>query len=266
MILRNNIIFGTLLCLISVNVIKVAHGNPQTIYLPAHYATIEDAKHEFKNHKPVLLWDLHKVILDHVMKRMFFHKRSNRSSNWWAITKDTAQALLSLNTYRHIYTQARAGNKVTQAYLDAFKNYPNLYEAFLRLANDIHVPNTSVIEILKEMHAHHHQYIFSNIGPAILKDLQQEYPEIFESFSDSKNVINNQDPHTGPWLCKPRPSAYAAALDFIVKKDGSSARSRVIFIDDKLENIKAAQQGGMIGILFTNASQLRNDLSLLGLL
>jgi|ERR1051326_3622873 putative hydrolase of the HAD superfamily len=67
------------------------------------------------------------------------------------------------------------------------------------------------------------------------------------------------------WSCrvgaaKPEPAIYQAALAKLeVQPD------QVLFLDDKLENIRAAEEFGIRGIVFENLSRLRTDLETLGL-
>jgi len=60
---------------------------------------------------------------------------------------------------------------------------------------------------------------------------------------------------------KPSPAFYKKTL----KRIGATA-NECVFIDDKLENVKAAQSLGMTGIVFTNTLQLEKDLHALQLL
>jgi putative hydrolase of the HAD superfamily len=60
-------------------------------------------------------------------------------------------------------------------------------------------------------------------------------------------------------LRKPQPAMYQRALD-ILGKPGD----RVLFIDDRQENVTAAQAAGIKAIRFDGAGQLRRDLETLG--
>ncbi|WP_176591741.1 HAD family phosphatase [Sphingobium sp. EM0848] len=62
-------------------------------------------------------------------------------------------------------------------------------------------------------------------------------------------------------LVKPDPAIYRLALD----RFGLRAE-QALFIDDRAENIVAAQAQGMYGHLFRDAAMLRRELALLGLL
>lgn len=60
-------------------------------------------------------------------------------------------------------------------------------------------------------------------------------------------------------LRKPQPAMYRRALDVL----GRPAE-RILFIDDRQENVAAAQTAGIKGLRFDGADQLRRDLGMLG--
>ena len=59
---------------------------------------------------------------------------------------------------------------------------------------------------------------------------------------------------------KPDPAIYHYTLDKLGTQPGET-----LFLDDKLENVKAAQAMGMIAFQFSDVHQLRNDLLAAGL-
>ncbi len=60
-------------------------------------------------------------------------------------------------------------------------------------------------------------------------------------------------------MCKPHANIYRYALKKLCSK-----ASDVVFIDDNLDNVKAARKIGMYAILFTSLAQLKRELSRLG--
>lgn len=62
-------------------------------------------------------------------------------------------------------------------------------------------------------------------------------------------------------LRKPRPEIYRRALDILGRPP-----QRVLFIDDRQENVAAAEASGMKAIRFEHADQLRRDLEILNVL
>jgi putative hydrolase of the HAD superfamily len=60
-------------------------------------------------------------------------------------------------------------------------------------------------------------------------------------------------------LRKPEPAIYRRALDIL-----GQPPERILFIDDRQENVAAAEGAGIRAIRFENAAQLRQDLTALG--
>ena len=60
-------------------------------------------------------------------------------------------------------------------------------------------------------------------------------------------------------LRKPHPAIYRRALDILARP-----AERILFIDDRQENVTGAVAAGMKGIRFDGAEQLRRDLEILG--
>jgi putative hydrolase of the HAD superfamily len=95
--------------------------------------------------------------------------------------------------------------------------------------------------------------ILSNMGPEVLRTMRQEF-----AWLAGFNQLT--------WSCelgiaKPDPAIYTLTCDKLgVRLDES------LFIDDKLDNIRAAEQLGLHGIQFKNVDQLRRDLAARNLL
>jgi putative hydrolase of the HAD superfamily len=62
-------------------------------------------------------------------------------------------------------------------------------------------------------------------------------------------------------LRKPEPAMYRRALDILGRRG-----ERVLFIDDRQENVAGAEAAGMKGLRFDGADRLRRDLELLNVL
>lgn len=110
-------------------------------------------------------------------------------------------------------------------------------------------------------------YVLSNIGPAAYygwqstKDSQLKsvglkdiYPEIFKYFTAAYIAAK-----------KPSTQAYTGFLASCIRNQKNKKKPTIIFIDDKIENILAAVQQGLIGILFKDPNQLESDLKMLGI-
>jgi putative hydrolase of the HAD superfamily len=93
--------------------------------------------------------------------------------------------------------------------------------------------------------------ILSNIGDTVLANMQREL-----------KWLNRFDVHVWSYqlhMAKPDAAIYLHTL-----KQLGTKPEETLFIDDKQVNIDAANGVGMKGILFTNADQLRADLSAQG--
>jgi len=98
--------------------------------------------------------------------------------------------------------------------------------------------------------------IFSNIGAEIFKDLEKKYPVFFSYF----NSVTLPSQANG-YIRKPSHNSFKNYLanHHILDK-------QIIFIDDKMRNIKPAYKHKIVGILYKNPDQLKEQLLLLGIL
>ncbi len=104
------------------------------------------------------------------------------------------------------------------------------------------------------------QFLLSNIDALGFKDLLKiEMGATLKSVIDEKNLFTSADIGYN----KPHPNAY----QHILKVHGLKA-SECVFIDDQLENVKAARDLGMIGIHVQdkNYKRVRKQLKVLGVL
>ena len=95
--------------------------------------------------------------------------------------------------------------------------------------------------------------ILSNMGPELLKYMRQEF-----------GWLGRFDHHT--WSCelgiaKPDPAIYIHTCEKL-----KVTPDEALFLDDKPENIRAAESVGLKAILFTNVDALREELRRRGLL
>lgn len=95
-------------------------------------------------------------------------------------------------------------------------------------------------------------YIFSNIDATAFQELKQKFPGYFELFEDCQ-VIHNNDAAAK----KPAASSYEQCKAMVAQKH---AGKKIVFVDDKKENIQAACKAGLVGLRFTSAAKLTNDL------
>lgn len=95
-------------------------------------------------------------------------------------------------------------------------------------------------------------FILSNMGHEPFDLLKKTYPDILALFDD---CIISADTH----FIKPEPMIFQYFLDKHKLK-----AEECIFIDDQEENILAAQELGIVGILFDKVSHVRKKLKRLG--
>ena len=239
MIDKKQVILTILLVALPLNWLIINNSNGQTVFLPSTYASLQSAHQYFSAHRPIFLWDLHKVIFTIKPSRIFSCQRSTKSNpnsapSRFTVCKELITSLFCLSTYKTMYSELKLGTKVTQAYLDSFAHLPALHETLLHIANDIQTPNPDIYTLLTDIKkAGYQQLILSNIGPDLLADFIKQHPEVFDNFNSKQNTINaikrhNNNSDLGPWLFKPQPEAYQTAL-----QQTKTPSHLHIFIDDQ---------------------------------
>jgi FMN phosphatase YigB (HAD superfamily) len=114
------------------------------------------------------------------------------------------------------------------------------------------IPNTPVVNLIKELKQRGYKiYLFSNIGTQQLQDLITKLPDIFTHFDGFHPALPELD-----YAKKPSKIVFESFL----KKFNPNNTCAVIFIDDKMRNIKVAEAHGMIGIQYVNPTQLSHAL------
>ncbi|MFQ5928113.1 MAG: HAD family hydrolase [Acidobacteriota bacterium] len=108
-------------------------------------------------------------------------------------------------------------------------------------------------KLFRQLKQSHQLIALSNTNEIHFNYLIQAYPLIRE-FDDY--VLSYQ-----VGSLKPDPQIFSAALD----KVGCSP-SEVLFVDDRIENVQAAEKMGIKGILFVGEKELRGELESLGVL
>lgn len=253
------VILGLLLALGAALYVTYNDEQPaQTLYVSRYFSCAQDAQKAFINQKPVMLWDLHGVL--------FYKPRfSMITRGLWNIENKPKfifqffSALCRSNIRKTIHHFGKQECLVSQAYFDAAQEYDHAYTQLIKLTNNIYIPNKpiyNVVEALTDEGCKH--YLFSNIGPKALKDLQKTYPQYFAFLEEQKNTINPSTPHYTHWVWKPQTQAFNKALDYLNK---THKPWTTIFVDDNIKNIKKAQEMGMNAILFASVEQFENDIN-----
>ncbi|MEA1880893.1 MAG: HAD family phosphatase [Candidatus Marinimicrobia bacterium] len=112
---------------------------------------------------------------------------------------------------------------------------------------------TPVVPLLKTLSANYNIWLLSNTNPRHIKD------ELDLRFS-FLNYIDGGIYSFDAGIRKPDSAIYEYALE----KSGAKANESV-FIDDLIDNIKAAQKQGFLGIHYVGEDQLLEDLNNLGI-
>ena len=120
------------------------------------------------------------------------------------------------------------------------------------------VPMEGMQELLEELSsAGCILYLFSNIGGVVLDNLRGRYPNLFQYFHGFHTPTEHNT-----YAKKPSTEAFKSFLDlYNAERDHT-----VVFFDDKLANVDAANKNGLIGIQFTSSAQARSYIVSLGLL
>lgn len=109
-------------------------------------------------------------------------------------------------------------------------------------------PINEVIALFKQFSQSHNTYLLSNFQADPFLDLKRHYPFL----NDAKGYIVSGIEK----VMKPDPAIYRFLLDRF-----NLNPAETLFIDDRLENIVAAQRLGLVGIVYHSVSQLKHDLS-----
>ena len=136
-----------------------------------------------------------------------------------------------------------------------FPQHAYLIDAYVHRFNEtIHEPVTGSLEIVTELAARDVPIFgITNFGAEFWAGFRPTAP-VFDHFTDI--IVSGEEK-----LVKPDAAIYALAL-----KRFNLAAGEGIFVDDRLENVEAAEANGFAGHHFIDAATLRSDLEARGLL
>jgi HAD superfamily hydrolase (TIGR01509 family) len=152
-----------------------------------------------------------------------------------------------------------AGGAGGSGYVQVLNGYkPGLGDTVISIMRS-HYPIEGMTELIKELHDLGYTLrIATNEGEVLFQDKKNQFPELFDYFSEGKTVDYST---AQPWIKKPH-------LDYFTQyhQQFNPDRSKtIIFIDDQQKNITAARNAGMVGIVFKDHYQLRSELIALGI-
>lgn len=258
--MKKRYIFGTFVfVLVGITIFFEIKTPPEkTLYISSAFSSLQEPQKSFAKQRPIILWDLHDCLFDKP-RFAFWRKGIWQIENKPKFFYQCAKALLNRNVRDAIISQQDRQSYIPQSYFEAIHGYEHLYVELNKLVNAIYTPNKKMFQLVKELNeAGYKQYIFSNIGPVTLAELQHDYPQYFAHFSHMQNVINKVTPAPNQWIQKPNRKAFEKAMSAV---DMNKHPHNIIFIDDRENNIKKAHETGINGIVCVNPEQLKKDLN-----
>lgn len=203
----------------------------------------------------IILWDLHDVVLKRTgtfSTVMSYPHKAKALSN--SNLRGKMVKILCKNTFKE-------GS--SEEYIHMARQYNNPYlEEIIVKASNAQTPIPGTAAIINELHtAGYEQHVGSNIGKTAFEAIinPTEYPHcacVFRCMNIEKShVVEYND---GDIIKKPNPDFFT---QYLRKNNIDTNKTRVFFIDDKKENIEAANNLGLYGIQFKNPEQLREDLA-----
>lgn len=201
-------------------------------------------------HDVVLAFDLHSVIFTHdwrqVGKILWNYPHKLYAISCGFNLKFVCKSL-------HLFFD----NPTDEEFFALFAQYcPKLVPLALDLMN-AYKPQEPMVTIVQKLKSHGYSlHVVSNIGPRRYRTLCEKYPEIMNLFDKAKTINNDID----NLIKKPNPQFFHDYL-----RDYDPEHKKVIFIDDKKENVQSARSVGLQAIRFKNPSQLICQLDKMGI-
>ena len=208
---------------------------------------------QFSPKTHIFLWDLHDVILEKSLWSWFMNcMRFNRKREIVRhLNKKTIKIsfLFFLERFKLIKKQMVSEELIKAAQAT---NNDALVELIMIVCSSYR-PIKKTVTLIQELsdlgYTHH---LGSNIGRTVYDDCTKKFPTIFNRFEGFTIPFESEQ---SKMVKKPHPDFFNAHIDKHNLKP-----EQIIFIDDKLANVHAAQSVGMHAIHFKNAKQLRKQL------
>ncbi len=225
------------------------------------YSTVSHTR-DTASKNTIFLWDLHEVILK--KDTAAIAKISCKNIFSTKIIRKLQRPLVR-DFFTLINNQARGIETSAEEFIwiaDQY-NHPALAQMIRDLQNSQQL-NPGILPIVKHLHSRGYtHHVGSNIGESCFNQLanKERYPHFSELFSyfdlTAPQVVSFNSNNPAMVIKKPHPSFFT---QYLTKNGIDLTTTRVIFIDDKLANITAAQQVGLTAIHFKNPKQLRRTL------
>jgi FMN phosphatase YigB (HAD superfamily) len=205
------------------------------------------------------LWDLHDVILKKSLWSWFIScLRFKRKRE--IIRKLNKKTLKILSLFVLEKLKITKKQMVSEELIKAAQTTENdaLIELIMLVCSS-YSPIKKTVHIMQDLsklgYIHH---LGSNIGKTVYDDCFKKFPAIFNFFKETTIPFEADN---ATIIKKPHPDFFHSHT-----KKHNLEPHQVIFIDDKLTNVQAAQSIGMHGIHFKNARQLRKKLKNLNII
>lgn len=205
----------------------------------------------------VLLWDLHDVVFyrdnGSWLKTLFEYKQK------YEIIKQISPAVASLLGRFLLHKCHLTSKPVTSEELLIAAQETNNQSliGLVHLFSQAYKVNQEVADRIEKLgnygYTHH---ICSNIGPTFLAGFEERFPQVMKQFSYA-HIVEYEKERT---LKKPHPDFF---ISYLAKQNKSP--KDVLFIDDSLANVQAAQKLSINAIQFLTPKKLDSDLILHGI-
>lgn len=202
----------------------------------------------------IFLWDLHDVILEKslwnwIMICLRFNRKAEIIRK---LDKKTIKILCTFLLERLRITKKQlVSEELIKAAAEA--NNHALIELTIKACSS-YAPIKKTVAIMHELsqlgYKHH---LGSNIGQTVFDDCVEKFSTIFNLFEQV--TIPFVSSQTNTIIKKPNPEFFYTHI-----KKHTIQPHHIIFIDDKLANVQAAQSVGMHAIHFKNAHDFRKQL------
>jgi len=208
---------------------------------------------QFSPNTHVFLWDLHDVILEKSLWSWFmiclrFKRKKELISN---LNKKSIKIIFTFLLERLKITKKQM---VSEELIKAARETNNdaLIELTIKACSS-YAPIKKTVLLMNELStlgfSHH---LGSNIGKTVFDDCTEKFPTIFNLF-ESVTIPFQSEQST--MIKKPHQDFFYAHIN-----KHNLQPEQIIFIDDKLINVTAAQSIGIHAIQFKSAQQLRQQL------
>lgn len=207
----------------------------------------------FQTKKPIIIFDLHEVILRKDLIGMSKHmiKHAYRLDLFLLCLKPSF-----IYDVLKLLQKSRVPEEFVITLSSKYKKLEPFIEIIIAIMNEQKIIQPTV-QLMQRLKAHGYDlYLFSNIGEKTFIELEKKLPNLFDLF-DGIVITQEQD----NWIQKPYPSAFAKFLS----RFNLTARD-CIFIDNSHSNVKTALDEGMYPILFKSPAQLFHELNQLNIL